>query len=65
MKITQEQLEHVRAVAFDIVIDNLQDGEFEFAMNIGNDVRELTSLYNQGLELPGRLVDLVVTVLGE
>lgn len=65
MKITQEQLEHVRTIAFDLVIDNLQDGEFEFAMNIGNDVRELTSLYNQGLELPSRLVDFVNTVLGE
>lgn len=65
MKITQEQLEHVRAVAFDIVIDNLQDGEVEFAMLVGEDVRELTSLYNQGLELPSRLVDFVNTVLGE
>lgn len=65
MKITQEQLEHVRAVAFDIVIDNLLDGEFCNAINIGNDARELTSLYNQGLELPSRLVDFVVTVLGE
>lgn len=65
MKITQEQLEQVRTIAFDLVIDNLRDGEVEFAMLVGEDVRELTSLYNRGLELPSRLVDFVNTVLGE